>query len=318
MRRQIFITNVVAWCLVAFVAVAPSQQKSKPARRAKLPTFEGTLTTQFFFDNVFTKLVGKRPANPSAVVATTPAPSGRTPSPNAGGTSYSWAKLISSGTIEDEVKAIKLSVDKGVTTPSDFAGRGYKIARREFSLLAMLFGIIHDYDDDVRWKSDSAVARDRFARSASNAKAGGNSNVYKEAQMRQEDLGRLLRGSGLEGQAERPENVWSELADRALLMQRLEIGFNGRLSGWTSGQNEFSRNREEVLHEAEIIAAISEVLSREGMEDGDDEDYVVFVKRMQAAAADVAEAVRLDSPNQARQAAGEINKACSECHELYR
>ena len=260
MACSVMACSVTVCCLVAS-AGAQDRNKPKQTKRAKLPTFEGALTTQFFFDNVFAKLIGKRPATLSIVVATGVAPSAGTPNQVAGKGSYPWAKIISSGTIEDEVKAIKLAVDKNVTTPSDFAGLGYKAVRREFSMLAMLFGIINDYDGEVRWKNDSVVARDLFARSASNAKAGGNSNVFKEAQMRRDDLGRLLRGSGLNGQPRQPENTWVELVDRTLLMQRLEIGFNERLTSWTSSRSEFSKNHDGVLHEAEIIAAIGKVLT---------------------------------------------------------
>ena len=315
MRGKPFTACIIVCYLITFSG-AQTRDKPKVAKRAKLPSFEDPLTKQIFFDDVFTKLVGQRPANLNTV--STKATEAGNPDQAGGRGSHAWAKLISAGTIEDEVKAVKLLVDKNVTSPSDFAGRGYKTVRREFSILAMLFGIISEYDDDVRWKRDSAVARDSFARSASNAKAGGNSNVFKEAQLRREDLGRLLRGSGLEGKPQRTENIWDELVDRAVLMQRLEIAFNERLSGWTGSEREFSRNVESVLHEAEIIGAISRVLASTGMDDADDEDYAAFVKRMQTAASAVAEATKLENPNRARQAAGEMNKACSECHELYR
>lgn len=317
MYGKFFSHWVLAFCCFACVAFAQDRQQEQAPRRAKLPTFERGLTTQFFFDDVFTKLVGPRPASPGGIVVATPA-GGGAPAARTGGSSYAWARLISATTIEDEVKSIKLRVDQCVTTPGDFARRGYKQARREFSILAMLFAIINDYDDEVRWKRDAAVARNAFSRLASNAKAGGNSNVYQEAKSRQEDLGGLLRGSGLQGQATQPENVWENLVDRAPLMQRLESGFDEGLSRWTSSEAEFSRHIEAVLREAEIIAAISEVLTREGMEDGDDEDYAGFVKRMQRAASEIAAAVKTSSASQARQAAGEIRKACSECHELYR
>ena len=71
-------------------------------------------------------------------------------------------------------------------------------------------------------------------------------------------------------------------------------------------------------HEAEIVAAIAEVLIQDGMLDGDDEDYAAFCKQLLNAAAEVAAAVRLSDSEQARQAVGRVTKSCSDCHEIYR
>src|SRR5205823_9188307 len=81
-----------------------------------------------------------------------------------------WSRLISAATIEDTIKSLKQQVDKEVMTLSDFKSGGNKLARRDYSLLAMLFAIASEYDGDVRWKKDAAATRDAFARSAANFK----------------------------------------------------------------------------------------------------------------------------------------------------
>src|SRR5262249_46646232 len=86
------------------------------------------------------------------------------------GAGSGWAAVISGTALEDEVKAQKLMADANVTTPSDFAGNGYKNARRDFMVAAMVFGIIAEYDGDVRWKKEAPTERDLFARTAANAK----------------------------------------------------------------------------------------------------------------------------------------------------
>ena len=231
--------------------------------------------------------------------------------------SYAWSKIISASSIEDEVKAIKLATDKNITTPQDFAGRGYKEVRRDFSILAMLFAIINEYDGDVRFKKDAAAARDIFARTASNAKAGNN-NVYNEAKKRKDDLLDLINGSALTAKAETEENDWERIADRSPLMQRLATAQEQKLAKWTSSEDAFSEEIESVMREAELIAAIAEALTREGMEDGDDETYAEFADLMKTSALDVVAAVKSNNAEQARKASGEIAKACSDCHDNYR
>lgn len=303
--------------IILVLAVLASGQGRKPANRAKLPTFDSAKTNRIFFSDVFARLEGERPANPNVRIAQ-----------NAGGEapgeddvpesqSYAWSKIISATSIEDEVKAIKLATDKNITTPQDFAGRGYKEVRRDFSVLAMLFAIINEYDADVRWKKDAAAARDIFARTASNAKAGNN-NVYNEAKKRKDELLDLINGAALTARAETEENDWTRIADRSPLMQRLEAAQDKKLAKWTSNADAFSEEIEGVLREAEIIAAISETLTREGMDDGEDETYAEFANLMKKNALEVVAAVKANNAEQARKATGEIAKACSDCHDNYR
>jgi len=309
------LAGVSAWLEVA------AQTGAAPPR-ATPPTFDRTETSRVFFDDVFTKLQGERPQNLGAVAVRSPTSpaAGDATNAAASGTASgdAWSKVISPTTIEDEVKSLKMSLDQAITTPSKFAGLGYKEARRDFSVLAVLFGIVAEYDSDVRWRDESPVARDAFARSAANTKAGGNSNTYNESKRRKDDLQTLLNGSRIEGTADSEETDWSTLVDVGPLMQRLDQGFNGKLAKLVSSKDAFEANIEEVLHEAEVSAAIGRVLTLEGMDNWDDETYADFAQRLTQASLDVVAAVRVNNYDQARQAAGEINKACSECHDFYR
>jgi hypothetical protein len=232
--------------------------------------------------------------------------------------SRGWPEIISRTVLEDEVKALRINIDKNVTTPADFAGRGHKQVRRDFSLLATLFAVIDDYEGEVRWKRDAAVARDLFARAAANAKAGASPNVYKEAKERKLDLQGLVGGGSLTGREAEPETDWMTVADHAALMQRLESGFQGKLSGWVSNDRTFASNTDGLLHEAEMIALIGKLLALEEMEYSEEEEYVAFAKRMSEAARGIASAVQEGAYERARAASAELGQACSECHDSYR
>ncbi|MCA9120267.1 MAG: cytochrome c [Planctomycetaceae bacterium] len=318
MRPTNLVSSIFAvLCLVAGLATLTIGQDRKSANRAKLPTFDTAKTNRIFFPDVFARLEGERPANPNARAVQSPAGGGPGGGDTAASQSYAWSKIISGVSIEDEIKAIKLATDKNITTPQDFAGRGYKEIRRDFSVLAMLFAIINEHDGDVRWKNNAAAARDMFARTASNAKAGNN-NVYNESKKRKDELQDILNGATLAEKAETEDNNWEQIADRSPLMQRLEAAQEKKLAKWTSSADAFSEEIEGVMREAEIIAAISEVLTREGMEDGDDETYAGFANLMKQSALDVVAAVKSNNAEQARKATGEIAKACSDCHDNYR
>jgi hypothetical protein len=308
--------------LVAVLAAPLSltaQTKTKVVKRAQPPKFD---KVEGFYSDAFAEgLVGPRPANLSQAVVAAAATSGATsvsPAPAGGVAGSGWATLISATTIEDEVKALKMSVDQGVTTPSDFAGKGHKASRRDFSMLAMLFGIAGEYDSDVRWKKDAPAARDAFGRTAANAKVG-TAQVFQEAKIRKEELIDLVGGgSPFSGKEAEVKATWKDVCNRAPLMQHLEAIWEPRLKPLLADGAKFAANGPKVQHDAEIIAAMGEVLAKEGMADADSDEYKAFCAKLRDGAKAIIDGVKLKNFDSASQGSSLINKACTECHENYR
>jgi hypothetical protein len=322
----------VVGCAVGVVGLASSwviaqqrQVNSKP--RVAHKKFDTGETRRIFFDDVFEVLVGSRPAqldrpSPSTASAASGAP--RASSSSVAGSSADpagdrkWSALISAATIEDEIKAIKQLVDREVTNPSEFRGRGYRECRQHFSIAAMLFGIVHEYDGEVRWKRTAAAARDLFSRSAANAKVG-SPQVFNEARQRKLDLEDIVGGSVIRGGREpAEENPWGSLVDRGPLMMRLETAFDRRIQEGTASASEARSGRERLIHEAELVALIAAILVQEGMPDGDDVTYREYADEMQRGAAELIRGVRENDYEAIRGSVGVIGQSCSNCHEYYR
>ncbi len=300
----------------------------KVVRRAAAPKFTASDIKGVYFEDIFDGkvLAGERPANFGAAVAASAgkaaggggaaAAAGASGGGGAGGAG-GWSKLISAATIEDEVKSLKQMVDKSVTTPTDFAGKGYKEARRNFMMLGMLFGIIGEYDGEVRWKPLAPTARDLFARTSSNAKVG-TQQVYNEAKLRKTDLEDLLNGSMAASNTAEAKAAWGTVCDRSPLMQRLEMGLEPRLQQWTANKAEFTAKKAEILKEAELFVVMGHVLMQEGLDDADDAEYKGFCDMLKKAALEVVDAVKLGNDEGARQGVGKISKSCADCHDKYR
>jgi cytochrome c556 len=225
--------------------------------------------------------------------------------------------LISSDTIEAEVKTLQKEVSDTVQTPAQFKGGGYKEGRRQFTELAMLLAIIAEYDGDVRWKQSASGLRDLVGRAGMNCKVGTDAS-FNEAKLRKEDMEKLVRGEAPQVERGEPKTKWEKVAGRPPLMQRLEKAQQQGIAVWTADQGEFKKNGDKLEREAEILAAIAEVIQREGFEYADDDTYVGYAKQMRDAAKTVAEAAKNKNYDQARKASGDISKACSSCHEGYR
>ena len=313
----LFCTTVFAVSGLSLIAQDTEKNEPKRVRRAKLPKFEDKQFDNVFFKDVFSQLQGER------TLGTRVVDNGSGGSPTDGGSptaaaTYAWSKLITATTIEDEIKSLKLKVDTTVNTPSQFQGGGYGKARLHFSILAALFGIIAEYDEeDVRWKEDAVLSRDLFAKGAANCKVGSQ-QAFNEAKLRKADLGDLVGGNGIQGQVNDMDFSWGNVVDRSPLMQRLELSVDEILAPYTADQAEFESNIDEVLHEAELVAAISELLCKDGIEDAGDDFYEGFAKQMRDAAREIADAVKLNNQEAASKAVGTIRQACSECHENYR
>jgi hypothetical protein len=235
---------------------------------------------------------------------------------SAGG--FAWSKLVSGETLIDEIKAYQTPLAEGVKTPSGFKGGAYKDARKYFSMLAVMFAIIAESDEDIRWKSQAIGARELFARAGFNCKVGTDQS-FNEAKLRSEDLAALVRGEQIQPPANiEPKTKWDKVANRPPLMMRLELAQQERLAKWTSSDGDFSANADAVYRESQIVAALAEVIQREEFEFADDSNYQKYAEEMQKAALDIAEAAKSKNYPAARTAAGNMAKSCSNCHGDFR
>jgi cytochrome c556 len=314
--RTVAVGMVVLFSVVPILWAAGGPKRARPPKWSKRDS-------EVFFTDAREKLIGQRPsagghsASP-AVAAGSGTTSGgdNAPAASEGGT-FAWSNLISSDTIEAEVKLLQKDVSDTVQTPAQFKGGGYKDGRRQFTELAMLLAIIAEYDGDVRWKQSASGMRDLVGRAGMNCKVGTDAS-FNEAKLRKEDLEKLVRGEAPQVERGEPKTKWDKVAGRPPLMQRLEKAQQQGVAVWTADQGEFKKNAEKLEREAEILAAIAEVIQREGFEFSDDADYLGYAKQMRDAAKTVAEAARNKNYDQARKASGDISKACSSCHEGYR
>ena len=310
--------RLIAVCALAGLAAGAGQ----PVRRARPPAGDWDKATDgAFFDDAFTSLQGPRPtfdAVARPAVATVPAgvPSGGAEAAE-GGDGFKWSTLVSGDTLIDEIKEMQERLTPVVTTPSTFKGGGYNDAQQAFSVIALAFGLITAHDEDVRWKKDAATARDLFARAGVNCKVGTDQS-FKESSLRVEDLKAMMDGNPPDGKPDREEDFrWSQVSGRPPLMKRLEAA-EKLLGAATASQGDFTKQLDVVLHEAEMVAAIGEVIRQPDYEYHDDDSYLGYAASMRDAAARIREAALKKDYETARTAVGEISKSCNDCHGDYR
>ena len=298
-------------------------ERGKPTEtiRARPPAAWDKASESVFFDDAFDTLEGERPdfavlassgrAAPVAGVAAPAGPRGD----SAGG--FKWSALVSADTLADEIKDMKGRVAAAVASVSDFKGGGYDEARVGFSTIALAFAVTAEHDGDVRWKKDAEQARDLFARVGANCKVG-TTQSFAEAKARVDDLATLLDGSPIEATAEREDDFkWSQVAGRPALMARLETA-DELMAASIASKDDFTKQVEKLLHEAELVATIGEAIQRPDYEYHDDDTYRGYAAAMRDAAVKAREAALKNDYDAARTAVGVLKKSCDSCHGDYR
>jgi hypothetical protein len=318
MSKSSSMTRFILVALVAASMAAGSRDAQRRRPRRALPPRWSKDVTDVFFVDARTTLLGSRPSFAGELAAPVVQPTTRPDPPSeAADDSAGWSKVIAAQTLEDEVKAQKLLLDQQLTSLGNFKGGQYRDCRDRLSTLAVIFAIIAEYDGPVRWQQQAAGMRDRLARAGFNCKAGSDP-AYREAKLRRQELDDLVRGDKVPVAAADQSVPWDQVTDVPSLMRRMALAHEQRLTPALGSPGEARRQGETIFHEAQILAALTQGLQREALDNWDDETYVDDARRLHRAALDMADGVRQNNYDQLRQAAGEVTKACSQCHEGYR
>jgi cytochrome c556 len=182
----------------------------------------------------------------------------------------------------------------------------------------MLFGIAGEYEGQVRWKKDAPAARDTFARTANNAKVG-TQQVWQEAKQRKDELTDLVGGSSpFSGKSAEPKAAWKDVCDRSPLMQQIGLIWEPRLKPSLADKGQFTAASDQVIRDAEMMAAMGHVLAKDGMADADSDEYKRFCEALKGGAKAIVEGAKSKNYDAAAAGGAAIGRACTECHENYR
>jgi hypothetical protein len=304
--------------LLIVVTIAPSRAEETTQPRAKPPAEWPRDVREVFFDDAREQLVGSRPNyGETARSPVASAGSGPNTATDGGDSSYAWSSLADADVIETEIKRQLPALQPLVATPAAFKGGGYQECRDRFIWLATLFSVAGDYDDDVRWKDTAEGLGQLFARAGANCKVGTDQS-FREAQMRVEDLVELVQGGRPDVPAAKPDVGWDQLTDRTPLMKRMETSLGEGISPKASDKRSLSANSEDISHEAQLMALMAEVILQPGIDYADEETYRQHGTRLRDASVALTQAVDLENFDAARAAIGNMQKACSNCHDEWR
>ena len=313
-RLKILMAAMMVLVLAQAIFSAPGDGKGKKKGTVPPPKFskdvEGT-----FFNDAAAELLGDRPDFSKS--GSTPGGTVDTPEEGgaAAGATYSWSKLISSDTLENEIKKHVAALAPSMATPSKF-GSAINETRNAYSVVATMFAVIASYDGEVRWKDSAAAMRDGVARAGFNCKVNTTAS-FNEAKGRYEELSELLSGNKPKLEDAPAEAEWSEVADLTELMKRIELANEKKLKPWSTSKGDFTANKDQYIHEAEILAALAHVIPNDATYAGD-EAFTAFANALKDGALEMAQGAKSDNFEQAQAGSVQATKACDDCHGAYK
>lgn len=292
-----------------------ADREEPPRRRAAPPDWSSDVLDAFFRD-AREQLVGERPQAGARQTNDRSRP-GPAPQARTTGDEKAWSAWIDEAALTTEVKRIHHGLRSPLANPSKFKAGGYLPCRRDYSLLAVLMAIIAEHPDRVRWHDQASLLAKRFQAAAEACKTADDES-YAAASAAKIDLEEIIRGGRLAGEAPEDSPPWPELAERRYLMQRMETALEKRIQGAVANAATLRREADQVAHEAQLVAALGEVICRSPYEYADDADFVAMANDLRDAAQTLTQAARDRDHEAAVAAVSRITQSCSDCHAGYR
>lgn len=291
------------------------QEEKKTITRVKRPDLKDSERNQIYFDDIFSQgLKGPKPA----VLNFEPGSGTTSPGKSTDSrTSGRWSDFISRSSIEDEIKILHRGLQKSITTPSAFNSK-FSEVRQQFDILAMLFAIIHEYDQEVRWKTFAGSFQKQLVDASAKIRTPSKP-TFQLAKTTRDDLGQLIRGGGIEVDQDIKERLnWSDVVQRGPIMDQLDLLVGEFLKPAISNQEEFESKKDGLLRNANIVSAMARALTMDGLDDAEDDGYVQLANRMGSAARQLIEATQNNEFDAASTAVNRIEQSCVDCHSEWR
>lgn len=312
----LFLMCAALWITESW-AQRSGKQKIRQVRRVARPQFDNQ-PSDIWFNDVFSEgLVGNRPEKGTQLpkVAATEGAAGTAAAGAADGEQV-WSKLIGRDAVEDEIKSLSQSLAKTVTTPVRFKTNHGEV-HQSMAMLSLAFAIVREFEDEIRWKDNANLAQAALQQAMINSQSNSD-QAFNYCKSRKLDLEDLVRGGTFPESQKPPAEIdWSDVIGRSETMIRLEVADN-QLKQWTADQATFNKNKRGIILQAQWVAAIGEAISREGMDDADDDGYLAFATAMKTAASQTVQAAQNDNFNNAAKHANLVSQSCSNCHEEWR
>ena len=308
---------IVLAILASQISLAQNQSKDGAGRK-----FVNKIPYDVFFDNPLqvvnnnknaattAEASAEKPSEPkSATTETAPA---ATPTKSGG---IAWQEILPMEELQGEVKSVRNSLTKSMANQGQF-NQNFKPIAIGGAELAALAGIAQAHGEAVGWKDKAQYVRDFSAQLSQSSVNLGKENFEKTKAAFQK-LSSIFEGSIPADAGDVPQTrPFSEVASRKGLMRRME-----KAKDWlkqdVNSEAKFKSMGGQIQHQAAVLAALATVITTNGYEYTENDDYQQWAKSLIEGAKDAAAASKDESYDKFKQAIDKVNKSCTDCHGSY-
>ena len=305
MRNTVLVILLLLVTSCSSSSAAVANQSNTRARPPKWTADVG----EVFFEDARKHFQGERPQSP--VQGSPRSEPSQTPSKVPA--NLHWSSFVEPDTLTAEVKRIHYRLGAQLSSAGKFKSGGNAVCRRDLSMLTVLFHVIGEYDQEIRWRELAEQVRVSCSQVAQYCEQPSDESLTM-AKGIHERLADLLSGQSKGW----PDAGLEVLVDRGQLMLRMELAMEEALSPWLATRKEFRRRKTQVAHESQMLAMLARVICQPQYEYADDESFVELARKMDRASRQLTEASQQGDYEAAREALGRVTQSCGECHEGYR
>jgi hypothetical protein len=232
------------------------------------------------------------------------------------GTGTDWKSVVSMETLESEVKRIRNSMTGSLRGVGQY-NTGYKDLQIDGGTLAAIAGIIIEHPDPISWKKDAKHIRDLGTRIEERSQKLGKKS-FDATVICYEQFSSLLNHSKPADLPEAEDQIpFADRADRSTLMRRIDKAFQQMKKNVTT-ESALEKQKEMILHESAILAALTKVIMTESYDLFDDEEYRNLAEAMYQASKALETAVGKKDFSAFDKGLSSLNNSCTQCHISYR
>ena len=262
--------------------------------------------------------IGEQPVTPMPSDNATPAaePSGPAESPQPAGTD--WSELIAAPVLDAEAKSLRNQLTTALQTVATY-NNNLQAIQWDGATLCAVAGIGIEHPEPLSWKDKAPQIRD-LAQAIEEAAQERGRDSFEATQIPFEQMISVFSGNSPAGlEPSEPSVPFAESASRGGLMRRMQESFDWLSKNINSADRlTDAGNKDQLILETSILAALTKVISLEGYASAEEPDYAQEAQALVQDALDARSAAQAGSYDAYREAVDRMETRCNNCHTNYR
>jgi hypothetical protein len=237
----------------------------------------------------------------------------------AAGSRVDWSKLIPVDAIKNEIALESTLLKDATKNPGFFKSSGAKSAETHFAMMAAMFHMGTRYGAETPWDATSLAALRDMTAEAYQMAVFADDDAFAAAQKSVKEVDNWLTSGKTTAEPAGNDPAWSdEVLPFYAIMRRMETAQRSKLQPWTASQNDFVAKKDELIHEATVLAALAQIMMDESYPLAGEGDYLNWAKTFRDNSLGIVEAAKANDFEKASDFYRDNNVQCDSCHGVYR